>query len=410
MRMTRTRTALLGAFAPLILSGLPAGAGSAQTSLFPPEQLARIQSGVAAVYNLEHDRGIATYQAMIRDSPNDPTGYVYLARTYWLKELVAKQELSIDRFAASDFFAETPKYRPQVDPQAEDRFRRTSEQGIGKARSRLEKNPNDLTALFLLGLAYQDLASFEASLKRSWWASFRMGSKAHKYHQRLLRENPSYYDAYLSSGVFQYVTASIPWSIKWLSFLLGYRGSKERGKEELRKTAEKALLAGDDARVILTLIYTREKNFQSAFDEMSILLKRYPKNYLVHLDMGGIALLTKRPDAAITIYQDILRKVEEEQHSYDKLERATVQNRLGVAFRHKGELETSAGWFHKVLEGPATSSLAGTVARLELGKTHDLMGRRTQARRQYQAVLAAEDFAGSRDEARRLLGRSYQGR
>ena len=197
MRMTRTRTALLGAFAPLILSGLPAGAGSAQTSLFPPEQLARIQSGVAAVYNLEHDRGIATYQAMIRDSPNDPTGYVYLARTYWLKELVAKQELSIDRFAASDFFAETPKYRPQVDPQAEDRFRRTSEQGIGKARSRLEKNPNDLTALFLLGLAYQDLASFEASLKRSWWASFRMGSKAHKYHQRLLRENPSYYDAYL---------------------------------------------------------------------------------------------------------------------------------------------------------------------------------------------------------------------
>ena len=118
----------------------------------------------------------------------------------------------------------------------------------------------------------------------------------------------------------------------------------------------------------------------------------------------------KRPDAAITIYQDILRKVEEEQHSYDKLERATVQNRLGVAFRHKGELETSAGWFHKVLEGPATSSLTSTVARLELGKTHDLMGRRTQARRQYQAVLAAEDFAGSRDEARRLLGRSYQGR
>ena len=408
--MTGNFTPLIGALALLILPASLAGAEPVQASLFPPQQLARIQSGVRAVYNLEHERAIETYQAMIRDSPNDPTGYVYLAKTYWLQELVAKQELSIDRFAASDFFVETPKYKPRVDPEVEDRFRRISEQAIERARSRLKKNPKDPAALFLLGVAYQNLAGFEASLKRSWWASFRMGSKTHKYHKQLLRENPSYYDAYLSSGVFQYVTASIPWSVKWLALLLGYRGSKERGKEELHRTAEKALLTGDDARVTLTLIYAREKNFQMAFDELSILLKKYPKNYLVHLDMGGIALLMKRPVAAISIYHDILRKVASKQPHYDRLEWATVQNRLGVAFRHKGEMETSVGWFRKALEDPEISSRTGTVAHLELGKTYDLMGRRAEALQQYQAVLGTEDFAGSREEARGLLVRSYRGR
>ena len=154
-----------------------------------------------------------------------------------------------------------------------------------------------------MGLAYQNLASFEASLKRSWWASFRAGSKTFRYHSDLLRRDPSFYDAYLSTGVFHYVVGRLGWNVKWLAFMLGYRGSREEGKRELRICTEKAQLVADDARVILTLIYTREKNLQAAFDEMSVLLKRYPKNYLVHLDMGGIAMLMDRTDVAVTVYE-----------------------------------------------------------------------------------------------------------
>ena len=85
----------------LSLLGATAVAGG---PLFPARQMERIQQGVRAIYNLEHDRAIEIYQAMIDESPDDPAGYTYLAKTYWLQELVSKQELSIDRFAASDFF------------------------------------------------------------------------------------------------------------------------------------------------------------------------------------------------------------------------------------------------------------------------------------------------------------------
>ncbi|MBI3667615.1 MAG: hypothetical protein HY236_15535 [Acidobacteria bacterium] len=229
----------------------------AQTNLFPPDRLQRIRQGLQEIYNLEHTRAAELFQGMIRESPDDPAGYVYLAYTYWLQELSGKQELSIDRFAASDFFSEIPQYQLQVDPVVEARFRRVSEQAIEKARLRLARDPGDKTARFLLGLAYQNLASFEASLKRNWWPAFRLGTRTFRYHRELLREDPNFHDARLTTGVYNYVAGSLSWNVKWLAFLMGYRGSKTRGKQELQTAAEKALLVADDARVILILIHTR---------------------------------------------------------------------------------------------------------------------------------------------------------
>ena len=389
----------------LFLLGAPAVAGE---PLFPAQQMERIQRGVSAIYNLEHGRAAEIYQAMIDESPDDPAGYTYLAKTYWLQELVSKQELSIDRFAASDFFAETVKYKPQVDPLVGQRFRQANDLAIAKGRERLKSQPDDRATLFLLGLAYQNLASFEASLKRSWWASFRAGSKTFRYHSELLRRDPSFYEAYLSTGVFHYVVGRLGWNVKWLAFMLGYRGGQEEGKRELRTCTEKAPLVADDARVILALIHTREKNLQAAFDEMSVLLKRYPKNYLVHLDMGGIAMLMDRTDAAVTLYRDILRKMQDGEDTYDRLEPAIVHNRLGVTFRVREEFEHSVSWFRKSLEDASTSTLSRVVAHLEMGKTYDRMGSRQQALRHYESVVALEDFAGSRQEARQLLKQAYQ--
>jgi tetratricopeptide (TPR) repeat protein len=219
----------------------------------------------------------------------------------------------------------------------------------------------------------------------------------------LLRTDPNFHDARLAIGVYQYVAGSLKWNVKWLAVLMGYRGSRERGKQELATAAEKGSLVGDDARVVLTLIHTRERSYQKAFDYLNELLRKYPRNYLVHLDMGGMALLMKRPEAAIEIYQDILRR-------HERLERASVYNRLGVALRERKDLKTAVEWFSKALQETAASARSKTIARLELGKTLDLLGRRAEARERYREVAEAEDVAGSRGEAQDLLRRPYVGR
>jgi tetratricopeptide (TPR) repeat protein len=376
--------------------------------LFPPERTERIQLGVRDVYNLEYETARQRFQELVEAAPDDPAGYVYLAWTEWVKELGSQQELSIDRFASSDFFSEAPLYRMHVDPGAEARFRQLSQQGIDRARARLSRNPNDRTALFVLGQAYQNLASFEASLKRSWWSAFRYGSRTYRYNRDLLRQDPNLYDARLATGVYHYVTGSLAWNVKWLAFAMGYSGGREAGKREIETTAERGQLAGDDARVVLTLIYTREHRYPQAFEQLQHLLRKYPQNYLVHLDMGGLALLMKRPEAAVEIYQDVLRKIENGERKYAQLERASVYNRLGVAGRAQGDLAASAGWLNKsVAEAPA-GARSHTIARLELGKTLDLQGRRREAQEQYRIAAAAEDIAGSRQEATELLRKPYR--
>ncbi len=392
--------------AAAILAALAlAAAAAAQTSVLPPEQLARVQRGLRDIYSLEHAGAIANFQGMIREAPEDPAGYAYLGYAYLAQELAGKQELSIDRFAASDFFAEATRFKLHVDPAVEARLRQVCEQAAAKARARLAANPQDRAAVFLLGLAYQNLASFEASLKQSWWSAVRLGNQTFRHHRDLLRRDPEFHDARLSVGVYQYVAGSLGWNVKWLAFLLGYRGSKQRGKQELETAVEKAALVSDDARLVLVLIHIREKNHQAAFDHIKTLLEKYPQNYLVHLDMGGLALLRNQPAEAIEIYRAVLRKQEAGDGKYRELERAAVFNRLGVAFRAMGEPAEAAVWFEKALAEPNVAARTSTVARLELGKTFDLLGRRDEALAHYRAVAAAEDVAGSRREAEELLKR-----
>ncbi len=44
------------------------------------------------------------------------------------------------------------------------------------------------------------------------------------------------------------------------------------------------------------LIDTRERDYQRAYNCLAELLGKYPRNYLLQLDMAGMALLMKHPD------------------------------------------------------------------------------------------------------------------
>jgi len=387
----------------LLVLACPRTAVASAQDLFPPEQLTRIREGLHDIYSLDYGRAATDFERMIAEAPDDPAGYVYLATTLWLEELSEKQELSIDWFAASDFFAEQARPLFRVDPALEARFRRLSEEAIARSKRRLSRAPEDKTNLYLLGLAYQNLASFEASLKRNWWAAFRYGSRAYDCHRDLLRRDPQFQDARLATGVYTYVAGSLGWSVRWLALLMGHRGSRERGKRELELAAQQGQLAAADARVMLVLIHTREHDYQRAYDDLAALLAKYPRNYLLQLDMAGIALLMRQPDRAVGIYQDILRKREALAPNYQRLERASLYNRMGVALRARNDLRGSAEWFRRALAEPTVSAQAAALAHLELGKTLDLMGLRDAALTEYRIAAAALDFANTREEARKLL-------
>lgn len=361
-----------------------------------------------AIYSLEYDHAATLSKQMIAAAPDDPAGYVMLARTDWAEQLSAERALTIDRFASSDFFSGTSRYRVKPDAAAERRFLELSEQAISKAKARLAANPSDAWSKYLLGVAYQNQASYDYSLRHDFWSAYKRGSAALRQHKELLRADPDFVDPRLSTGVASYVAASVPWSVRWLTSILGTPGSKQRGTLDLEAVAEKGQLVADDAKTILIVFYTRERNYDKALVKLEELARKYPKNYLAQLERGGVALRQKRPADALALYKEILAKIESRKDGYDRLEKGILFNRLGVALRVQGDSNGAADWFRRTLADKLVSKRSRTIAELELGKTFDLLGRREDARRRYETVRDAPDVAGSQREAEQLLNRPFQ--
>jgi len=375
--------------------------------LFEPAKLEILTQAMDQTFQLEHQKAIALCQDYIKRWPQDAAGYAYLARVYWSEEIATRQLLTLDRFADDDFFSDSSPFKVAVQPAMEQRFRSASEEALQKGKAQVRANPRDRAARYALGVAYQNLASFEAALKTNWWQAMRNGDQALKYHSELVAAQPSVADAHVTTGIYQYAVGSVPWKVRWLSILLGYHGDKDTGIRELQLAANQGVLASADAHLMLVLLHTLDNQFDAAFMHLETLHKKYPRNYLLEMEMGATSARRGRPAEAEAIYQNILRQVQSSQNGYERLGAATVFNQLGAVARDAHHLDIAERWLRRAIADATASTRAKTIARLELGKTLDLLGRRQDALDLYVTVRAAEDFAGSRREAQRLMKKPF---
>jgi tetratricopeptide (TPR) repeat protein len=385
------------------------GAEASKTP-FSGTEIAQIRRILSHIYRLEYDLAGSMCQAMIRERPDDPAGYVYLARTYWSDYLNRDQALSIYRFAADDFFTNYNKYKIRIDPEAEARFRDVSRIAIEKSRTILKNSPNDLRVKYLLGVAYQNLASFEATVTHGWWASFMNGDKNVRQHREVQKRMPGFADASMAMAVYDYVAASVSWKIRWLSVLLGHPGSKTGAKQELERVISNAELVNDDARIVLAVLYTRDREYDKALIKLKELQSRYPTNYLLHLERADMHVRMKQFETAIGEYSLILGKTRSESSGYGRLEKAIVRNRLGLAQRAFGKLGLAEAEFRRAVADSSASERSRLIARLELAKTLDLAGNRQQAIGLYRDVAGQDPKGFYGREAENLIEKPYKGR
>ena len=392
--------------ATLVLTWLAAAA--AEPEVLRPDSLEAGRQVMRSIYGLDYAAAEAGCRRMIAANPEEPLGYALLARTYWARQLSAGQGLTIDRFAGAAFYAGTADQRVMVSPEAERSFRQTGAEASARARQKLARNPSDLGAQFTLGLVRQTLASYEFSMKGNWWAAFREGEGALTLLNRVSLAAPGFVDARLAQAVSYYVVDSLPWTVRWLPFLLRYRGGKAKAKQVLELIANRGALLADDARTILVLLHCRDGEFGPAMQQLGELGRRYPGNYLVPLELAGIELRNREPERALAIYRSMLSGLEQNNGLMKGLDRSTVLLRLGVGTRESGDLAGAMKWLEQALSSSGASEQVRVAARLELGKTADLRGQRSRAVEQYRMVAQATDFLGSRREARYLLARPYR--
>src|SRR6184192_3836469 len=368
------------------------------------------EQGSEALFNLDYDVAQQRFKEMGRLYPDDPTGPEMLATTLWLETLNQVRRLQAAIYSTQSFYAAT---EDKPDPQVVKDFRDLTRQATQLERERLQRNPRDPQALYMLGATESLKASFAATVERRFMAALRSGSSGVETERDVIKLDPNFHDAELTIGMYDYIVGTLPLPVKMLASVAGAHGSKKRGIQTLERVAKEGQWARDDAKVLLIAIYKKEKRFPEALALSRELHEKYPRNYLFSLETAdGLASqaaierqASKAKEAAaleneaVSTFETMLH----ERSAPGVAPRALdlIHFRYGEALLLMGQAERAAREF--LAATTAKGADVGTVSRAHLraAQAFDLAGMRTEALAEYRVVLSRPNIYDSHDQAHR---------
>ncbi len=402
---------------PLRLLCLPVGAVFLFFLLGPPTQLQaedlrsprfleKARVGFDQIFDLDYDEASTTFERLVAEYPEHPGPPLYMATTIWLQELFQRQDLELDKFISPSYFDQASGQSMAAAEKA--RFHELINSSQQLCEVLLEASPDDRDARYFLGALHGVLGSFSITIERSRSKAFKHAKKAYRYHIDLIKEDPAYYDAYMTAGVYEYVVGSLPWYLKFLAALAGYRGSKKRGFDYLSLAVDKGQFVSDNARTIQLVLLVREKRFEDALSSLHYLKSNSPKNFVPHLNEARLLESLGRPTEAADLYLEVLWKAEDGQPHFDRIPLATFRYAVGQKLFKLGNVEAALEQFLKSLGDPETPERERTLSLLTSAKCLDLLDRRSEAVEYYQSVLQQRDRDRSHKLARKYLKKPFR--
>lgn len=239
------------------------------------------------LYNFDFDGAHAAVDRHIQARPEDPMGYAMCASTYLFFELDRLGILESEFFADDRRIIDKKKLKP--DPTVKTRLFQAVEQAQSRALKILETSPNDTTALFSMCVTGGVVTDYTALVEKRQLGSLTHIKRTTAYAQRLLKADPNFYDAHVSTGMTEYVIGSLPFFIRWFVRVDDIKGSKEQGIKSVEIAASKGHYLAPFARILLAMAYLREKKPSRAEGILQDLARDYPENRLFRKEQSKIA-------------------------------------------------------------------------------------------------------------------------
>jgi tetratricopeptide (TPR) repeat protein len=374
-----------------------------------PQVNATYDQALDALYNLDFSTAEQAFNSLTHQDENNPEYWNGVASTIWLKILYGQQKLNMESFSGSSIG--TRESQDTVDPVEEKKLRNTVDIAMTKAKSILAKNPNDVRALYSLGVSNATLASFEGTAKRAYWQAAQKTKEARKYHQQVLKLKPDFNDAFLSVGAYEYVVTVIPWGLRYTILLpLGLTdGDKEGGIKKLETVATKGERASTDAKMLLIVIYNREKRYDQALRVINELHEKYPRNFLFEMSKASIYGKMGNWNEAVAVYGQVLEKIRTKQNGYERLREERMYYEIAKGNIYRGKPEDSIAQFTRVVSSSNSTPDEKADSYIWLGKIFDSQRLHPKALEQYRAVLNLNCAPEYKQTAQDLIRKPYKG-
>lgn len=368
-----------------------------------PRFVERAQAGFSDIFNLDFERADLDFISLEKDYPRHPAPPLYQASIVWLKELVRRQDLSLNRFIYPAYFMK--KSDESMPSQERDAFLSHVRRCEALATAIRKETSRDKDTRYFLATAYSLRASFAFTVEHNVRDAFGYGRKAFSYSRDLIEEDKKYYDAYLTVGTYEYVVGSIPWYFRWMAFVVGLHGSKEEGLNHLKLAASEGQYVKNEAQLIEAVIQVREHRYTEALALTGDLSRRFPRNYLFAVATAQIMEWAGRWDQAIAMLTQVEKRVEGKEPNFDRLPPGRFHFIIGVELMNMSKPDLAQEQFRKALADPQIPAREKALSHLRLGRILDSKGKRNEAVKEYETVLSFENVDQSHTQARQALNR-----
>lgn len=374
-------------------------------------------SGNEAFYNLDFAAARAHFSELARLFPDHPAGPQHLAGALLFETLYNSRRGQARLY---DMKSVSPKGEDRKDPELANRFWSLTREAQRLATARLKQYPNDTEALYYLGNVTALGALFKGAVERRYGGALDDLYEAADMHRRVVKRDPTYVDAELTIGLYNYVVGSSSLPVKVLLGFMDYRGSKKRGVTAIERVAKEGKAARDQAGTLLVIIYMREKRYGEAAALARQLAAKYPRNHLYRLRaadalvsqataVGRAKYALVDPDVAgeaFAIYGALLRD-KEVAGTAGRL-KGVIHFKYGEALLKTGRAERAAEEFLAAAKAEGAGEGLATMAHLYAARALDACDKRPEAVAQYRAVLSRPDVYDAHEEARRGLRERYK--
>lgn len=288
-------------------------------------------------YNLEYEASIEANRRLVAQKPDDPVAHNRLATAILYKELLRLGKLETKAFKGDNQFHAWEK--PSADPKVWKEFKGILLRGRQVAEDILEADSRDVHALYALSTNYGLESTYQFMLRTAYFGALHSSNRADKHSRESIKTHPEFIDGYLIAGTHEYVVGSLPWAVRYMVAVGGVRGSKKKGEEYVRLVAENGDLARDSARALLVLLLRREQRPLEAVPVLEDIIRDFPRNYLMHLELAGLYENAGQDDKALDIFRHIQVKVKTNTDRFDRMP-TRVQEALA---RRIAEVERKMG-------------------------------------------------------------------
>ena len=364
-------------------------------------------AGFDHFYNLEYDEAIQEFRKAIEQDPANADNHNHLAQAVLYRDMYLAGAIESELVSGNNPFLSRAKIKiPAEDAKM---FDGAIARSMEISQARLKSSPKDTRTLYSLGVAYGLRGNYNFLVRRAWMDALKDATQARKLHNRVTELDPGFIDARLVQGVHDYVVGSLPWNWRLLGFLVGFHGDREGGVKTLKLVAREGGLNRVDAEILLAVVYRRERRAAEAIPLLNDLIRRYPRNYILRLEMVQMYADLGKKQEALDVLDAMEKLKQNDAPGYGKLPAEKIYYSRGNLLFWYNDLDPAIENLKRVTARVSAVDLnTGMNAWLRLGQIYDLKKQRNLAEAAYKQAINGAPDSDAAKESRKYLSRPYR--